>query len=84
MNKEMVKQMMLAAVDNQLRDNNPPETAATINRLMNMGYTRQTALEMITSVLLMEVFDVVESDEPYNETRYVSRLKQLPELPADK
>ncbi|NUQ22352.1 MAG: hypothetical protein HUU34_00250 [Saprospiraceae bacterium] len=83
MSKEMLKQSMLMAVENQLKSNNPPETTATLQRLMSEGYSRQAALELIASVLISEVFDVVESNEPYNENRYVSRLKQLPTLPFD-
>jgi uncharacterized protein with ATP-grasp and redox domains len=83
MSKEMLKQSMLMAVENQLKSNDPPETAATLQRLMKEGYSRQAALEMIASVLIGEVFDVVKSNEPYNEKRYVSRLHQLPTLYSD-
>lgn len=83
MNKDVLKKSMLMAVENQLQSNEPPETAATLQRLMSEGYSRQAALELIATVLISEVFDVVKSDEPYDENRYVTRLRQLPDLPFD-
>ena len=38
-----LKKLMLGVVDKQVRDNNPPETRKTLERLMANGDTRQNA-----------------------------------------
>ncbi len=33
--------------------------------------------------MAQEIFEVLQSQKPYNEDRYIANLKNLPELPFD-
>jgi len=44
-NPRVVRQAIYEVLDNQLRDNNPPETRLTLNRLRVLGYTEDEARE---------------------------------------
>jgi len=42
---------IIEVIENQISDNNPPETSITLKRLMNLGETRENALRYIASAL---------------------------------
>ena len=69
--------MILEVVESQLEQNDPPETRITLQRLVAAGYTEPEAKEKIAVVIIEEVYDVLKTNAPYDEKRYVSRLKQL-------
>jgi hypothetical protein len=74
---------LLEVVDNQLRDNNPPETRHTFSRLVASGYSEKDARQLIGQVVLSEIFNVLQRKEPYDETRFIEALKRLPLLPEE-
>jgi hypothetical protein len=78
-----LRQTLLGVVANQLRAGDPPETAATLERLMAQGYTREKAMEQIACAVSSEIFNVLKNKAPYNQTRYVASLRALPRLPWD-
>lgn len=77
MANQHLKRSILEAVDNQLRDNNPPIARMTLERLKQSGYTEKIAKEKIASVLLEEMYDVLKNKEAYNEERYSRKLRAL-------
>lgn len=77
----MAGEAIVEAVENQLADNNPPETKQTLERLMKAGESRENAIRYIASALSVELHNVLKNQEPYNHERYVSYLKTLPTLP---
>jgi len=72
---------ILEAVETQLRDNDPPETKETFDRLVHAGHSNDEAKELIAAVLAAEIFDALQSSSGYDEKRFLSRLKQLPDMP---
>jgi len=74
---------VIEAVENQIRDNDPPETRITLDRLMSLGESRNNAMRYIGAVMAQEMFEILRSKKPYNEDRYIANLKNLPELPFD-
>jgi hypothetical protein len=74
---------MVEAIENQLRDNNPPETKRTLKRLMSMGESRENAIRYIGCALSVEIYEALKHHSPYNEERYIKNLKALPKLPYD-
>ena len=42
-----LRKLIIEVVENQMRDNNPPITNITFNRLLSEGYTKQQAKEKI-------------------------------------
>jgi hypothetical protein len=48
---EQLRDEILKIIENQLRDNNPPETKQTFNRLLKEGFDKSEALQMLGHVL---------------------------------
>jgi len=74
---------IIEIVENQIRDNDPPETSITLDRLMSLGESRNNAMRYIGAVLAQEMYEVFTNNKPFNEERYIANLKNLPELPYD-
>ena len=69
----------LTIVDQQMRDNSPPETRRTYERLVALGYAPEDARRLIGNVVAQEIFAVMQREEVYNEQRYIQALHRLPE-----
>ncbi|MCB0553915.1 MAG: hypothetical protein KDD02_10215 [Phaeodactylibacter sp.] len=80
---DILKQQFLLIVDNQLRDNSPPETAQTLRRLQAEGYSAQEAKLLISQCVSVEVVNAMQFDKPYNNERYVRNLNKLPGQPTE-
>ena len=78
-----LRRALFEVVENQLRDGTPPETRATLERLLADGFSRDRAIELIACVVTSEIYDVVKSGQPFQEPRYVAALRALPRLPWD-
>ena len=66
-------------VANQLWDDDPPELWATAQRLLGLGYERHEVLHMLCSVVVHQVWGVMDSGRPTDPARYVAALDELPE-----
>ncbi len=75
------REALLEAVENQLRENDPPETRATLARLLQEGYAELEAKRLIATVLISEMNDMLKTNRPYNNARYVEALRRLPQVP---
>ncbi len=80
---QLAGEAMVEAIENQLRDNNPPEASQALERLMSMGESRENAIRFIASAFSIEIFEALQNHLPYDEERYASNLNALPELPFD-
>lgn len=74
---------ILEIVDTQLRDRAPPETRATFDRLIGLGYTPEGARQLLAHVVVREIFTVMARGEAYDAVRFVAALHRLPALPED-
>ena len=74
---------LIEAIENQIRDNEPPETREALERLMAIGESRENAMRYIASAMTIEIFEIVKNGTRYDEQRYINNLKNLPELPDD-
>ena len=54
-----LKKLILEVVDNQLRENDPPVTRESYNRLIDAGYSVSEAKEKIGAVVIEEIYDVM-------------------------
>ena len=81
MNKKQMRKVFLEIINNQIRDNNPPETKQTLERLISEGISEKEAMDMIGCVVISEIFDVLKNKEDFNEERYITALNKLPEQP---
>lgn len=80
-NRDMLRRQMLEVVENQLRDNSPPETRATLDRLIAEGHSSAEAKRLIACVVVAEMFQVMKERRPYDQDRFVAGLRGLPDLP---
>ena len=78
---ERVKAAILEIVDNQLKENTPPETNETYQRLMKQGYSPDEARGLIGAVVSSEIFEVMKKKQPYNQKRFIKALHKLPKMP---
>ncbi len=69
------------SVDEQLRNDHPPETKQTYNRLRSQGYSDQDARQLIASVVASESFMVITHGEKFDLARYTATLRNLPRMP---
>jgi hypothetical protein len=69
----------MEVVDNQLRDNDPPETRQTLERLKRQGIDEAEARRLIACVIATEIFDIVKKNQVFDLGRFVSRLAALPD-----
>ena len=78
---QIAGEAIVEAVENQLADNNPPETRQALERLIKTGESRENAIRYIACALSVEMRNVLKNEEPYNHERYTNYLKALPTLP---
>ena len=83
MNKKQMRKIFMEIINNQIRENNPPETKLTLDRLISEGFSERDAMEMIGCVVISEIFDVLKNKEEFNEERYIAELNKLPESPFE-
>lgn len=68
-------------VRNQIRQNDPPETKQTYDRLIKEGFPKDEVMRQLAVVVAAEIYDVTKNKEPFNQERYIKRLNNLPEEP---
>ena len=72
---------IMEVVENQLRNNDPPQTGQTFKRLIEAGHSEKEAKRLIACVVSAEIFDVLKKNEPFNLERFVKGLNKLPAMP---
>ncbi len=76
-----LRDSLIDVVEKQMRDNTPPETKQTFNRLLSEGYSDYDAKKLIAAIVSAEIFDVMESQKEFDNDRFVKRLTNLPNMP---
>ena len=70
-------------VENQMRDNDPPETRQTYERLIAEGYTDDEARRLVASAVVVELFHMHRDRQPFNRIRFLWNLDRLPQMLSD-
>ena len=81
-NKILHRQIM-NIIDNQIRDEDPPETKQTLERLVEAGHSKTDAKKYIGQCIAVELFNVMNKQQPFDEKRYIKNLMNLPKEPFD-
>ncbi len=72
-----LQKTILDVVENQIRENNPPETKKTLDRLLKAGYSKDDAMKLIGRAVAVEIYKVLKNKEHFNEEKYVKALREL-------
>ncbi|MFX0093222.1 MAG: hypothetical protein ACFFBD_15800 [Candidatus Hodarchaeota archaeon] len=72
-----LKKAILEIVENQIKDNNPPETKKTLNRLMKNGYSRKEAIGLIGSAIGDEIYEMLKFHRPFDKVKFVDASNEL-------
>ena len=64
-------------VENQIATNEPPETAKTMERLLQQGKDRHEAVHEIANVAASGIYEILKSNRPFDEQRYIRKLRHL-------
>ena len=78
---EITREVIFQVIENQIRENDPPITKETYDRLRTDGYTHDEVMKLIGCALSVELFEIMKNREPFNAQRYATNLMGLPELP---
>jgi hypothetical protein len=78
-----LKAAFMEVVDNQIRDNDPPETRETFNRLISQGISKEDAKIYIGQAVCLEIWDILRNKKAFNKERFVRNLKKLPKEPTE-
>lgn len=81
---ERLQKAILEVINTQIRDNDPPETKQTYERLQREGFSDRDARKLIGYVVASEVFAVLKENRRYDREKYIGALKMLPRLPWKK
>ena len=63
---EITRAAIFQIIENQMRDDTPPETKQTYDRLIADGHSHEETMKMIGCVVTSEIFDVLKHHQPYN------------------
>ncbi|HSB98013.1 MAG TPA: hypothetical protein VLC91_16250 [Spongiibacteraceae bacterium] len=82
--EELAQSVLVEAIENQIRDGNPAEAKNTLNKLMLVGTAREEAVQMMATVLAVEVRSILKEERAFDTAWYVKALQALPTLPDEK
>jgi len=77
MNDKTVVDAFLDTVMNQVATGDPPETKATLDRLMAEGYSKPQALQAIAAALRVEMNRMMSESTPFDNARYAELLSKI-------
>ena len=77
MDDKTVVDAFLDTVMNQIATGDPPETKATLDRLMSEGYSKSQALQAIAAVLRVEMNRMLSEGTPFDNARYAGLLDKI-------
>ena len=72
-----LQKLVFEVIENQIRDNNPPETKATWDRLKAAGYSDLKTKRMIGGVFVAHLYSVMKDQVPMDTEKYIRDLKRL-------
>ncbi len=80
---EKLREQIFEIIKNQIKNNDPPETKLTYNRLRELGFDDFQTRQLIGQCLAVEMFDVLKYGKPYQNERYIKNLLALPKEPFE-
>lgn len=69
--------MLEAIVENQIRQDDPPEVKEAVSRLQAMGFRRHAAIGNVAHLFTQHLFPVLKDRTPFDHELYVRQLRLL-------
>ncbi|MFZ1321740.1 MAG: hypothetical protein WAT71_09315 [Ignavibacteria bacterium] len=70
-------------IDNQIKANDPPETAEALKRLNEQGYSEFESKQLIGQCIALETFLIIQEGKESDPERLKRNLRNLPEEPEE-
>jgi uncharacterized protein YoaH (UPF0181 family) len=80
MDDKTVKDAFMEVVVNQLETGDPPETKATLERLLASGHSQGEAMQLIAAIARNEMQAMMAAGRAFDNARYAKLLAKLPQL----
>lgn len=80
MDDKTVRNAFMEVVMSQLDSGDPPETRATLDRLVAAGHSRSEALQLIAAVARNEMQAMLAAGRQFDNVRYAGLLAKLPAI----
>lgn len=77
------RKLIFEVVENQLKNNDPPEAKKTYDRLRKKGFDDFQTKQMIGQCVAVELFNILKYKKEFDNERYVKHLSELPKEPFD-
>ena len=74
-------ELIIQAIKKQIRQNDPPETKETFDRLRREGHAEEDVYRMLGCVMTSEMYEVLKQKRVFDRDLYVQQLHALPKLP---
>ena len=75
------EELVIQAIKEQIRLNEPPETKETFDRLRREGHAKEEVYRLLGCVLTSEIYDVMKHERVFDRDLYAQQLRALPKLP---
>jgi hypothetical protein len=70
-------------IENQIENNDPPETIKTFDKLKSQGYNDFEVKQLIGQCVAVEIYNVMKFRKPFDKERYIKNLNNLPKEPFE-
>ncbi|MDA3861939.1 MAG: hypothetical protein PF445_12020 [Melioribacteraceae bacterium] len=78
-----LREQIFETIENQIAENEPPETKLTFNRLIKSGFSDFETKQLIGQCVAIEIFGILKNSKTFDEKRYLNNLELLPNEPIE-
>ncbi len=79
-NKEL-REKIFNIINDQLSEESPPEVKIAYQRLTKEGFVDIQSRQLIGQCVLVELYEMIKTNRPFDLERYKRNLKSLPRKP---
>lgn len=76
-----IREAILAVINSQIREDDPPEMKQAFIRLRDHGFSEEETIKLLGYVVAAEVFGVLKEKRTFDKETYIAALNNLPKLP---
>ncbi len=77
------REIIFTIIDNQIKNNDPPDTLKVFNKLKSQGYSEFETKQLIGQCVAVEIYNMMKYKKPSDNERYIRNLNNLPKEPFE-